>query len=375
VTPSALHTSGTTARSTHVSWSPVAQATTANVRVNGHLIDSVSAAATDSYQVQGLWPSTSFDLSVGLRNARNQLVARYMRTITTGPRDGSYPRLYAPDAFINTPIGPSPTVESNSPEMVAQAFENYSSNANLSNSNSWGIPVYNAADQSTSYEVGCKYYGCDTNFGSVHIPAGAQPQWGSDGDLIVFQPGGNEFDIWLGQHTDSGWTTGTRWLESFSGPATNCSTQPACGGVDVAKFALAAGMVRPEEIAQGHIDHALAITTPYTRQGYVACPAAHTDGKHADPNALPIGAHVQLDPSIDVAALRIPAWQKVVDVALQQYGAYVIDTGGSVSLYAESNLGRPYNAWAKAGVSSDSPHLSGFPWHSMRVLSMTQCGS
>jgi hypothetical protein len=354
----------------------VAGATTANVRVNGHLIDTIPAPGATGYDIQGLWPSTTFNLMVALRNSSDHLVARYIRTITTGAPAGPFPRLYSPDAFINTPIDPSPSLAPNSQEMVSQAFENYSSNANLSNSDSWGIPIYNASDQSSSYDVGCQYYGCDTAFGSVHIPTYAQPQFGSDGDLIVFQPGGNEFDMWLGQHTATGWTTGTRWLESSTGPATNCSTQPACGGVDVAKFALAAGMVRPEEIAQGHIDHALAITTPYTRQGYVACPAAHTDGRHDDPNAMPIGAHVQLDPSIDVSALPIPRWEKVVAVALQQYGAYVIDTGGSVSLYAESNLGRPYNAWAKAGVSSDySPHLNGLPWHSMRVLSMTQCGS
>jgi hypothetical protein len=134
-------------------------------------------------------------------------------------------------------------------------------------------------------------------------------------------------------------------------------------------------MVRPEEVAQGHIDHALIITTPYTRSGYTACPAEGTDGKNASPNALPIGAHVQLNPSINVAALNIPAWQKVIAVALQQYGAYVGDTGGSVAIEAENNLGRPgYDAWAKAGVSSTSPSLSDLPWSSMRVLSMTKCG-
>jgi hypothetical protein len=65
----------------------------------------------------------------------------------------------------------------------------------------------------------------------------------------------------------------------------------------------------------------------------------------------------------------------VIAVALQKYGAYVIDTGGSVAVYAQSNLGRPYDAWAKAGVPSDSPSLSDLPWNSMRVLSMTQCGT
>src|SRR5438445_2515900 len=150
------------------------------------------------------------------------------------------------------------------------------------------------------------YYDCWFDFGPVNIPTNAQPQWGGDGHMIVMQPDGQEFDMWIGQHDGNGWTSGERWEESASGPAVNCTRVHGCGGADVAGFALAAGMVRPEEIAQGHIDHALAITTPYTRSNYIACPAIDTDGHHDDPSALPIGAHVQLDPSIDVANLGIP---------------------------------------------------------------------
>jgi len=132
-------------------------------------------------------------------------------------------------------------------------------------------------------------------------------------------------------------------------------------------------VIRPEEIAQGHIDHALAITIPYTRQGFVACPATSGDGHNADPAALPIGARVQLDRSVDVSGLALPAWQKVIAIALQQYGAYVVDTGGSLEVRAESNLGRGYDAWAKAGVSPNSPSLAGLPWNNIHILAMTKC--
>jgi hypothetical protein len=117
------------------------------------------------------------------------------------------------------------------------------------------------------------------------------------------------------------------------------------------------------------------MTTPDTRQGYIACPASSTDGRHDDAGALPMGAHLQLDPSINVSSLPIPAWQKVIAVALQQYGAYVVDTGGSLAVSAESAAGRGYDAWARAGVRDDSPSLADLPWGSMRVLSMTRCGS
>ncbi|HEY2258771.1 MAG TPA: hypothetical protein VGH45_03625 [Solirubrobacteraceae bacterium] len=371
---SGLSVTSTTPYSANLRWNSVAGAATARVWVNSHMIDDIAAGGSASYDIPGLWPATDFRVQVVIRNGAGQIVAQHSRIVTTAARSGSFPRLYSPNTFINTPVGQSPSLEPNSGAIVSQAFQGYSSRANLSNDTSWGIPVYHASPQSTSYNVACQYYDCWHQFGPVNIPSNAQPQSGGDGHLVVLQPGGQEFDMWIGQHTASGWTAGSRWEESAYGSAANCTRVHGCGAADVAGFALAAGMVRPEEIAQGHIDHALAITTPDTRANYIACPATDTDGHHDDPSALPVGAHVQLDPNINVAALRIPAWEKVIAVALQQYGAYVIDTGGSVAVYAESNLDRTYNAWGRAGVPADSPSLANLPWGSMRVLSMTQCG-
>jgi hypothetical protein len=165
-----------------------------------------------------------------------------------------------------------------------------------------------------------------------------------------------------------------RWLSAIDGSGVNCRPgETVCGGANVAGFSLTAGIVRPEEIAQGHIDHALMITTPYTRSGYVACPAANSDGQYADPAAMPVGARLQLDPALDVNALAIPTWKKVVARALQQYGAYVVDTGGSLSIRAESTALRGYDAWAKVGVPRGEPNIRDLPWSRMRVLSHVPC--
>ena len=133
-----------------------------------------------------------------------------------------------------------------------------------------------------------------------------------------------------------------------------------------------AGVVRPEEIAQGHIDHAIAFATPYTRADYIACPATHTDGKYADPAAMPEGARIQLDPSINVDAQTWPRWKKIIARALQTYGAILVDTSGTLALRGEANLDRGYDAWAKAGVTG-SVNLSALPWDQMRVLETKPC--
>ena len=358
-----------------LSWPAVSGATTTSIYNGSSLIDQFPAGSDDSYTVRELWPQSSYTFTVDVSPAGGSTQS-FSATVSTPAASSSFARLYAGSAFINTPIGPSPSLDPNSAGMVSSALAAYQSNANLSNNDEWGIPIVAADDQSSSYVVGCLEYDCSFSFPAVHIPTMAEPDTGSDGHLVVLEPDGSEMDMWTANKTGSGWDAGSRWLTTDTGSAVNCTTFNGCGGADVADFALAAGLVRPEEIAQGHIDHALMITTPDTRSGYVACPAEGTDGTHSSPDALPIGAHVQLDPSIDVSALPIPSWQKVIATALQQYGAYVGDTGGSLAVEAESNLGRPgYDAWAQAGVPSDSPSLSDLPWSSMRVLSMTQCGS
>ncbi len=366
---------GATAYTAQVSWPSVSGASSASIYLNGQFIDQIGARRLGTYELQGLWPASSFGVAVQLTNSAGQTLDRFERTVSTTPATGPFPRLYAPNSFINTPISQNPSIASNSGAIVSQALTSYASNAGLANDDEWGIPIAHADSQSNLYNVGCTQYGCNAHFGPQRIPGGAQPDTGSDGHLAVVQPDGKELDMWWGQHTASGWTAGSRWVTSTSGSALDCTTVHGCTGANVAGFALMAGVVRPEEIAQGHIDHALALTTPDTRAGYIACPATNTDGRHNDPNALPIGAHLQLDPSINVATLAIPAWQKVIAVALQQYGAYVVDTSGALALYAQSDSGRGYNAWGRAGVPESAPGLSGIPWGSMRVLKMTDCGS
>jgi hypothetical protein len=357
-----------------VSWKATPGAVDARVLVDGHLVDQFATGAGGSYEVHGLWPGTRYRLTVEILGRRGRVLDSRQRVVTTPRASGSVPRLYSDSAFINQPIADSPAIWSRSAQVVASALSPFSPQAKFLDSDEWGIPVVSADAQSSTYNVGCQYYWCEQNFGQLHIPANAQPNSGSDGHMVVLQPNGDELDMWIGQHTSQGWSAGERWVESADGPATNCTTLHQCGGADAANFALGAGLVRPEEIAQGHIDHALAITTPDTRQGYIACPATNGDGTHASPDALPIGAHVQLDPSINVAKLNLPAWQKVIATALQKYGAYVTDTGGSIGIYAQSNQGRSYDAWAKAGVSDQSPSLADLPWNNMRVLNMSKCG-
>ena len=67
-----------------------------------------------------------------------------------------------------------------------------------------------------------------------------------------------------------------------------------------------------------------------------------------------------------------PRWEKVLAHALQTYGAYLGDTGGSVSFFAEAPLDRGYDAWSLVGVPAFAS-LSNLPWDHFRVLTLHRC--
>ena len=53
---------------------------------------------------------------------------------------------------------------------------------------------------------------------------------------------------------------------------------------------------------------------------------------------------MQLDRAIDVARLPIPGWDKVIAHAKQDRCMYLRDGSGSLTVYAESPIGRGHNA-------------------------------
>jgi hypothetical protein len=256
--------------------------------------------------------------------------------------------------------------------MISTAIVGYSSSANFANSDDWGISLAFADGSSKNYTVQCTLY-CTGDTVVFPIPAGAQPTTGSDHHLAVVN-GNQELDMWLAAYNASNdtWSAGTRAVEDVTGWGAACAEGQHCNGAVAAGFDLLGGAVRPEEIQQGHIDHALSITSPATRSGYIACPATHTDGATSSSSAIPEGARIQLDPSFNVDAQSWPAWEKVVAKALQTYGAYVSDTSGSLAIrgVADMNLGSKNWAWANTPKGAS---LSNLPWSQFRVIQLQSC--
>jgi hypothetical protein len=188
--------------------------------------------------------------------------------------------------------------------------------------------------------------------------------------------------------TATPFTTSTSWTASFAQRgtlATHSGIQPGGQSARASGFVNMAGLVRPEEVQAGVINHALAIGYPYTKAGGPVAPATKSDGRAATENgtatgnpampsggmAIPEGARLDIDPSFDLNSLSLQPWERTLAVALQTYGGYVVDTSGSTTIYAQNpqsyTTGNPFAPyWGDGDYAYLTPALASH----MRVMTM-----
>ncbi|GAC1547815.1 MAG: hypothetical protein NVS3B10_11570 [Polyangiales bacterium] len=210
--------------------------------------------------------------------------------------------------------------------------------------NDYGHAVYFSDATDPVYKVHCTepWGTCALEGREVHIPAKAKPAGGSDHHLgLVDQTGTTEFDLWgaeifvdaTGVETSvvrpaGGGVIDTRWggLLPIDGSGLG-------GAATAAGFGLLAGQIRPEELAAGVIDHGF-FTGMRCGSASAVYPATKHDVTCADTtNAPPMGARFFLDYTDDeIAALAVPALNKIVLRAIAKYGIYFGDTGDGANV-------------------------------------------
>ena len=106
-------------------------------------------------------------------------------------------------------------------------------------------------------------------------------------------------------------------------------------------FPILAGIIRPEEIAEGEIRHALVFMFNKNRKGgddqelFIAPPAVRSDGEFQGEQFPIEGMRFQLNPKLtdaDFDDWGLTKEAKIVAHALQRYGMYLGDNGGAMSI-------------------------------------------
>ena len=95
---------------------------------------------------------------------------------------------------------------------------------------------------------------------------------------------------------------------------------------DAAGLPIFPGLVRYDEAAGGHLEHAIRVTFDSTRNAWVH-PASHCAGDTSSPSAPPMGLRLRLKASYPLGGFSGPA--RTIAVAMKRYGLIVADNGSN----------------------------------------------
>lgn len=202
---------------------------------------------------------------------------------------------------------------------------------------------------------------------NVRLPAQAAPDPADDGHMAVLDSATNcVYEFYRALHTDDSWQA--EWANAI--PADSDGIYPDGLSTRASGFSSIAGLIWPEELRAGEINHALVFAYPFTREGGPVGLATRSDGRTGDPTALPIGAHLVLDPAVDIDALNLPPTERIIARALQKYGMILADSSGGFTLYAvhpASFATDPYTAvWGESTYAG----IGDIPFDRMKVLTL-----
>jgi hypothetical protein len=162
-----------------------------------------------------------------------------------------------------------------------------------------------------------------------------------------------EWDMWAARKNKDGiWTTGLGAVTDLKSSGVERAWFEQEHEFDAHRaraggFPLIAGLIRPEEIRAGRIDHALVFAYQRGRSEYFIPPASTAQATFMEMNnrtGIPMGGRIQLDPAVDVDTLNLTHACKIIARALQKYGAFNGDYAGATVLYAD-NSSRALQLW------------------------------
>jgi len=306
------------------------------------------------------------------------------------PGGGSAPTWQHPfstSSVFNSPIRALPRLDSHSSQITALLAD--SDAAHVAIYGEFGVPVYRADSSTPRYKLEITNqpaWGINSlSRQRVPIPQHAVPAPGGDGKLVVVDEGDRKvFDLWQAREVDGRWRASWGGVYDLDGNGSSPNPlyvrQPRrpprfASRATGSGISTLAGLVRLSDVRRGRIDHALVFATDLVcgpaQSGPFRFPATTTDGHVIGGPCIPEGTWVQLDPKIDVNAIKgASPIERMVARALQRYGAFCTDNGGArMAIPFERPAGGTSSTYAHAGLSHGSTLLSAIPWGSLRVLS------
>jgi hypothetical protein len=190
-----------------------------------------------------------------------------------------------------------------------------------------GIP-YVVVDSSQPAVPVAFDYADESDPGPYRVPPNAPieggPASGGDRHVLVVDRGTCQLAELYAAHPDGhgGWTAGSGATWDLR---SNALRPDAWTSADAAGLPILPGLVRYDEVAAGHIDHAIRVTANATARSHL-WPARHDAGS-ANANLPPMGLRLRLKANVGIGAY--PAADQVIMRAMKTYGVVIADNGSS----------------------------------------------
>ena len=261
------------------------------------------------------------------------------------PGKPPFMKLFSPDSPFNQKISPDAEIDPNSDLMVESLKDAYAIYGLYIGIREFTVTLFYAYQSTPRYDVTLTEqadWAIKKKMLNVPIPDEAFPDPEEDGEMAIIDLStGYEYDFWQAKKEDGKWSAS--WANRISIYSDGIYEKAlSCRG---AGFALLAGLIWPEELRDGKIEHALVFTYEFTKKDSIVWPATETDGDTESEKAIPEGARVQLDPDLDLDSLNLEPWEKTIAKALQEYGMVLCDDGGGFELEAINVLSYDENPY------------------------------
>jgi hypothetical protein len=297
-------------------------------------------------------------------------------------------RFFSPRSFWNKELPANAPLDPHSTASVAWLTRLASESVRGPNINTvdYSVPIYTVPVGQPTVRVQLlsklRQSTLQSAWEAVPLPPDAHPASGTDGHLVVWQPSTDRlWEFWRLVHGTEGWYAtwggamrGVSSNPGVYGPEAWPGAESAWGG-DASSLSLPGGLVTLEDLKEGVINHALALAIPDVRAGVFAAPAKRDDGISTNPVSLPEGAHLRLDPNLNLAALHLSRLTLMIAEAAQRYGIFIRSRGNTIiNFYAQDPTpagGNPYVGPSGYFEGKSSVQvLAGFPWSHLQLLKM-----
>lgn len=289
-------------------------------------------------------------LAVGVTGALGAVIVSSRAPDTPPPASVPDKRAFSPDSWWNTPL---PADSPEDPDALA-ILEYLRTGAEKgpgcltlagAGDSPWGQPTFTSRRSDPEYSVELDAPLELPELENVRIPLEAGPASTSDGAMTLYDPRKGYVVMFTRARYDAdddSWSAAgatvtyldSNGLHVDTGLSDDPRNQGSHRGNNGATHA-----VSWDEVREGEIRHVLKMAAGPEVSGDHIFPMVGSDGDApAGPGVPPQGLRLRIKPSVDLEALDLHPQALVIARALQLYGTYIGDSGGSNALKLESTM-------------------------------------